>query len=112
VGWKAVSGSLAIALFFPAVLFAGQLYGSVIFRGTGVPGAAIEINCGGSVTPGVTVAGGAYRVNVQQQGQCSFSLPGYAGRPSAVVFSNPNPSAYSFELIEVAGGRSYELRRR
>jgi hypothetical protein len=111
VGWKTVCAGLAIAIVFPAVLSAGQLYGSVVFRGSGLAGAAVEVNCGGAVTAGGTVAGGAYRLNVPQQGQCVFTLPTYAGRPSAVVFSNPNPSAYSFELIQVAGGR-FELRRR
>lgn len=111
MGWKSVTGGLVIALVCPTVLFAGQLYGSVISRGNGLVGATIEINCGGAVTSGATVAGGAYRINVGPQGQCAFTLPQYPGRPSAVVFSTPNPSAYNFELVDVGGGR-YALRRR
>jgi hypothetical protein len=110
VSGKAVVASLAVALLVPAVLSAGQLYGSIVFRGAGVAGVAIEVNCGGAVTPGATAPGGGYRINVQQQGQCVLTLPRFPGS-SAVVFSNPNPSAYSFELIEVGSGR-FELRRR
>ena len=110
MNWKAIGGSLALVPLIPGVLCAGQLYGSIILRGAGVSGAAIEVHCGGAVTPGTTAAGGAYRINVPQQGQCKLTLPRVPGSPSAIVFSNPNPSAYSFELIDV-GGR-FELRRR
>lgn len=102
---------LAMTLFFPAVLYAGQIYGSVTSGGKGVARANIEINCGGEITKGVTAADGSYRINVPKQGQCSLTLPDYAGRPSAVIFSNPNPSPYNFELVRRADG-NYELRRR
>lgn len=102
---------LAVALIFPAVLNAGQIYGSVISGGKGVARANIEINCNGAVTRGGTTADGSYRINVPQQGQCLLTLPDYAGRPSAVIFSNPNPAPFSFELVRRADG-NYELRRR
>ena len=91
-------------------LRAGQLYGSISSDGKGLASAAIEINCNGAVTRGSTAPDGAYRLDVPQQGQCTLALPGYAGRPSAVVFSYPNPSQYDFELVKVAG--TYQLRRR
>jgi len=96
---------------FPAVLSAGQIYGSVVLANGGLPNAVIEINCGGAVTSGPTAADGSYRINVPQQGQCSLTLPKYAGSPSAIIFSNPNPSAYNFELVRRPDG-SHELRRR
>jgi hypothetical protein len=103
---------LAIALLFPAVLYAGQIYGTIVLDGKGVPNATIEIACDGKVTTnGVTAADGSYRVNVRQEGQCTLALPKYAGRPSAVIFSSPNPSAYHFELVRRPDG-NYELRRR
>jgi hypothetical protein len=102
---------LAIALFFPAVLYAGQIYGSVFLQGRALANATIEINCAGAVTRGSTAADGSYRVSVPQQGQCSLTLPAYSGPPSAIVFSNPNPSAYNFELVQRQDGH-YELRRR
>ncbi len=102
---------LAMALFFPAVLYAGQIYGSITSGGKGVAKAAIEINCGGAITKGATAADGSYRIPVPQQGQCTLMLPDYAGRPSAVIFSNPNPSLYNFELVRRPDG-NYELRRR
>jgi hypothetical protein len=102
---------LTIALFLPAALHAGQVYGSVVYGGTGVAQATIEITCRGSTTSGVTAADGSYRINVTQEGQCTFTLAGYAGGPSAIIFSNPNPSAYNFELVMHQNG-TYELRRR
>lgn len=102
---------LAIVLLFVAVLYAGQIYGSIIFQGKGVSKATIEITCREGTTSGVTAADGTYRVNVSQEGQCTLSLPDFAGRPSAVIFSGPSPSAYNFELVRHPDG-SYELRRR
>ena len=102
---------VGVILLFPALLHAGQIYGSVIWSGRGLPHAGIEINCGGAVTPGSTSSDGSYRISVPQQGQCNLTLPGYSGPPSAVVFSYPNPSQYDFELVSLPGGR-YELRKR
>ena len=51
-----------------------------------------------------TAADGAYRINVPQQGQCTLALPDQAGKPSAMVFSSPNPALYNFELVK-AGRR-------
>ena len=103
--------SLGIALLIPAVLHAGQIYGSVILSGRGVGNATIEINCGGAITRGATAGDGSYRINVPQQGQCAFTLPSYGGRPSAVVFSYRDPSQYDFELVAVTGG-AFQLRKR
>ncbi len=103
--------ALATALSTPAALSAGQIYGTITAAGKGVSGAQIEINCAGAITPGATAADGSYRINVAQEGQCSLALPGHAGRPSAVIFSNPNPSLYNFELVPRGDG-NYELRRR
>jgi hypothetical protein len=102
---------IAIALIFPALLYAGQIYGTVTSEGKGVPQANIEINCSGATTMGATRADGSYRINVPQQGQCTLTLPNYAGRPSAVIFSNPNPASYSFELVR-GGDGNYTLRIR
>ena len=102
---------LAIVLISPAVLYAGQIYGSVTSAGAGVAQANIEINCSGAITTGATRADGSYRINVPQQGQCTLTLPNYSGRPSAVIFSNPNPASYSFELVRGADG-NYTLRIR
>lgn len=98
-------------LILPSALFAGQIYGSVTSSGHGVARAAIEINCNGAITSGNTAPDGSYRINVPQQGQCTLSLPAYSGRPSAVVFSYPDPSQYDFELFAGPNG-AYQLRRR
>lgn len=104
--------SLVLALFVPAMLYAGQIYGTIVSEGKGVNGVNIEIQCGKEApVSGSTAADGSYRINVTQQGQCTLALPSYEGRPTAVVFSSSNPALYNFELTKLADGK-YELRRR
>ena len=103
---------LALALVVPAVVYAGQIYGSIVSEGQAVKGVSVEIQCGKEApVTGSTAADGSYRINVPQQGQCTLALPSYEGRPSATVFSSPNPALYNFELTKLADGK-YELRRR
>lgn len=103
---------LAFALFASAVLSAGQVYGTIIAEGQPVKDTDIEIKCGEEgPTKGKTAADGAYRINVPQQGQCSLMLPTYAGKPSATIFSTPNPALYNFEVVKNAEGK-VELKRR
>jgi len=97
------------ALLVPAVSYAGQVYGTIVMDGKGVGGANIEIQCGNDMTTGSTGADGSYRINVPQQGQCTFSLPSH-GKASAMIFSGPNPSAFNFELVK--SGDKFELKRR
>ena len=103
---------LALAVAIPSVVHAGQVYGTIVLDGKGVGGANVEITCGSDpTTKGTTAADGAYRINVPQQGQCTLALPSYEGRPTASIFSSPNPTAYNFELTKLADGK-YELKRR
>jgi hypothetical protein len=109
---KGLCFALVLFLFAPAVLSAGQIYGTIVSDGQPVKGASIEIQCGKDAAVTSTTGGdGAYRVNVPQEGQCTFALPTFEGRPSATVFSSPNPASYNFELAKLADGK-YELRRR
>ena len=103
---------LLFALLVPAVVYAGQIYGTIVFEGQGVKSVPLEIQCGKEdPVMGTTAADGSYRINVSPQGQCTLTLPSYEGRPSAAVFSGPNPSAYNYELAKLANGK-YELKRR
>ena len=103
---------LFVALLVPSVVYAGQVYGTIVMDGKGVASASIEIQCGSdAVTKGTTAADGAYRINVQQQGQCTFTLPDHAGKPAATVFSGPNPALYNFELVK-GGDGNFALKRR
>ena len=103
---------LAVALAIPSVVHAGQVYGTIVMDGKGVGGANVEITCGSdAAVKGTTAADGAYRINVPQQGQCTLVLPDHAGKPSAMVFSSPNPALYNFELTK-GGNGNYELKRR
>jgi hypothetical protein len=110
---KSVKGlCLAIVLVAPAILHAGQIYGTIVSDGQPVKGASIEIQCGKeAAVTGSTAGDGAYRINVPHEGQCTFALPTFEGRPSATVFSGPNPASFNFELAKAADGK-YELRRR
>jgi len=79
---------LALILVVPAILHAGQIYGTIVSGGQPLKGASFEIHCGKeSAVTGTTGGDGTYRINVPQEGQCTFTLPGFEGRPSATVFS-------------------------
>jgi hypothetical protein len=94
---------------FQTALYAGQLYGSVISGGRGVS-ASIEVDCGGAITRGGTQGDGSYRINIPQQGKCTFTVLGYRGASTA-VFSYGDPRQYDFNLEPRPDG-SYELRGR
>ena len=102
---------LALVVLAPTVVCAGPIYGTIVSGGQPVRGAAIEIQCGKEAATGSTAGDGAYRINVSSQGQCTLALPRFQGRPSATIFSSPNPASYNFELAKRADG-NYELRRR
>ena len=100
------------ALFASAVLSAGQIYGTIVADGQPLKETEIEIKCGEEAPlKGKTAADGAYRINVPQQGQCALTLPAHPGKPSAMIFSTPNPALYNFEVVKNAEGK-FELRRR
>jgi hypothetical protein len=101
---------LAIVVAIPSIVQAGQVYGTIVMDGKGIGGANVEISCGSDpAVKGTTAADGAYRINVPQQGQCTLVLPSH-GKPSATIFSSPNPALYNFELVKAGNG--YELKRR
>ena len=102
----------AFALSVSAVLSAGQIYGTIVAENQPVKEADIEIKCGEDPPlKGKTAADGAYRITVPAQGQCSLTLPTLEGKPSATIFSTPNPTLYNFMIVKVADGK-FELRRR
>jgi hypothetical protein len=102
---------VALALTIPSIVHAGQVYGTIVMDGKGVGGTNVEISCGSDpAVKGTTAADGAYRINVPKDGQCTLVLPDQAGKPSAMVFSSPNPALYNFELVKAGSG--YELKRR
>ena len=103
---------LAFALSLSAVVWAGPVYGTIVENNQPVKDTDIEIKCGEDAPlKGKTAADGAYRIAVAKEGQCSLTLPTYAGKPSATVFSTPNPALYNFALVKGADGK-YELKRR
>jgi len=102
----------ALALSASVALSAGQVYGTIVADNQPLKDTDIEVKCGEDAPlKGKTAADGAYRLNVTQQGQCALTLPTYAGKPSATIFSTPNPALYNFVLVKIAEGK-FELRRR
>jgi hypothetical protein len=111
---KALKAGVCVAfvLSLSAVLSAGQVYGTIVADGQPVKDTDIEIKCGEEAAiKGKTAADGAYRMNVPQQGQCSLTLPTYAGKPSAQIFSSPNPALYNFAVEKDAEGKVVLKRR-
>jgi hypothetical protein len=107
-----MTGVALIAILVPAIASAGQIYGTIVLDGKGLKDQAVEIKCGSNdAVAAKTAADGGYRLNVPQQGQCTLTLTGYEGKPSAMVFSTSNPSAYNFEIVKGADGK-FELKRR
>ena len=103
---------LVFALSAAAVLSAGPIYGTIVADGQPIKDTDIEIKCGDEApAKGKTAADGAYRINVPQQGQCSLTLPTYTDKPSAMIFSTPNPALYNFTVVKDAEGK-FALRRR
>jgi hypothetical protein len=101
-----------LACSLSAVVSAGQIYGTIVADNLPVKDTDIEIKCGEDAPlKGKTATDGAYRINVPKDGQCSLTLPTYAGKPSATIFSTPNPTLYNFTIVKIADGK-YELRRR
>ena len=103
---------LAFALSISTVVSAGPIYGTMVAENQPIKDTDIEIKCGEDPPiKGKTAADGAYRINVPAQGQCSLTLPTHPGKPSATIFSTPNPTLYNFTIVKVGEGK-YELRRR
>jgi hypothetical protein len=102
----------AFAVYLSAVVSAGPIYGTIVAENQPVKDTDIEIKCGEDAPlKGKTAADGAYRINVPKEGQCSLTLPTYAGKPSVSIFSTPNPTLYNFALVKTAEGK-FELKRR
>jgi len=102
----------ALAFSLSAVVTAGPIYGTIVADNQPVKDTDIEITCGEEPPlKGKTAADGAYRINVPQEGQCALTLPAYEGKPSATIFSTPNPALYNFALVKNAEGK-FELKRR
>jgi hypothetical protein len=108
----AIGLCFAFALGMSMAVSAGQIYGTIVADDKPVKDTDIEIKCGEDAPlKGKTAADGAYRINVPPQGQCTLTLPAYTGKPSATIFSTPNPTLYNFAIVKNAEGK-YELKRR
>ena len=103
--------SLAL-LLVPQLLNAGPIYGVIFFNGSALRGASISIECP-AVKPftGSTLDDGSYRVPVQPQGSCKFTVTSasFKGTASANVISVADAAPYNFTVVQSVSG--YELRK-
>jgi hypothetical protein len=103
-----------IVILFPALLWAGPIYGTIFLNGSVLRGATVSIACpGGAPVSGPTLDDGSYRIAVPRQGRCTVTVtsPAFPGAPIADVVSVPNAAEYNFMVVKGNGG-SYELHRR
>lgn len=101
------------AIILPASLWAGPVYGTILFNSAALGGASINVACAGvQAATGATLDDGSYRVNVGRPGRCIFTLISkrLPGPVSTEIISLRDAALYNFELA-VLNGR-YELRRR
>jgi hypothetical protein len=99
---------VAVSLLVPATVDAGAIYGTILFNGAGLKGAAITIACGGDSVKGNTLDDGSYRITTPE-GRCTFTVAGSFGTASAEVTSASSATRYTFEVVK--GGSGFELRR-
>jgi hypothetical protein len=99
---------LVASLLVPAMADAGAIYGTILFNGAGLKGAAITIACGGDTVKGATLDDGSYRITTPE-GRCTFTVAGSFGTASAEVTSASSATRYVFDVVK--GGSGYELRR-
>jgi hypothetical protein len=94
-----------------APAWAGRVYGTVIAQGKPLPKAEILVSCSGEDVKGATEDDGSYKLNVVKTGRCTFSLPGFNGKPSAIIFSQPKPAMFDLELTkDASGGYALQIR--
>ena len=91
--------------------FGGQVFGTLTEGGKAVAsGVEVVVDCSGEIVKAKTDSFGAYRVNVQKTGRCTFTLAYKGQNPSATVPSLGEPVSADFEL-QVKDGK-YTLVRR
>ena len=96
-------------LLVPAVATAGPIYGTILFNGAALKGAAIVIACADQTVKGATLDDGSYRLSAPE-GRCTLTVTSDAfGKASAAVVSSSSAARYSFNVVK--GGDGYELRR-
>ena len=100
-------GALGCAL----PLSGGQIFGTLTEGGKAVAsGVEVVVDCSGEQVKGTTDNFGAYRVNVQKTGRCTFTLTYKGQKPTATIASLSEPVSADFEL-QMQDGK-YKLVRR
>jgi hypothetical protein len=99
----------ALACALP--LSGGRIFGTLTEAGKAVAsGVEVVVDCSGEQVRGKTDNFGAYNVNVQKTGRCTFTLIYKAQQPTATIASLDEPVSADFEL-HVQDGK-YKLVRR
>lgn len=99
-----------VPIFFPVLLHAGPIYGSIFSDGAALKQAVISVACGGRIVAnGSTLDDGSYRVPVPQEGRCTLTVKSGSIQASAEIASYSGAAQYNFVVVKGSGG--YALRR-
>lgn len=93
----------------PALVFAGEIYGSIKEAGKPVKeGVKVEVLCGEKKVAGETDKFGAYRLFVAEEGKCTLTVRVGDETPSIPVHSFEDSARYNL-ILETKDGK-YVLR--
>jgi hypothetical protein len=102
---------ILLMMLVPLVIYAGQVYGSLLENGQPVPeGTEVVISCGGRTIAGRTDKDGSYRVYAGENGKCTFKVVHKRQEVLYDIYSYTKPVRYDFDLV--LENNRYILRRR
>ena len=106
---KALTLSAILLVAAPALVGAGEIYGSIKEGGKPVKeGVKVEVACAGKTVAGETDKNGAYRVFAQDEGKCTLTVRIEGEAPSIAVDSFEDSARYNLVLEKKDG--KYVLR--
>jgi hypothetical protein len=106
---KALTLSAMLFVAAPALVCAGEIYGSIKEGGKPIKeGVKVELACAAKTVAGETDKYGAYRVFAQEQGKCTLTVRVGDEAPSIAVESFEDSARYNL-ILEKKDGK-YVLR--
>jgi hypothetical protein len=106
---KALTLSAMLFVAAPALVCAGEIYGSIKEGGKPIKeGVKVELACGQKTVAGETDKNGAYRLFAQEEGKCMLTVRIGGEAPSIAVDSFQDSARYNL-ILEKKDGK-YVLR--
>jgi len=101
---KALTLSAMLLVAVPALVGAGEIYGSIKEGGKPVKeGVKVEVACGEKAVAGETDKNGAYRLFAQEEGKCTLTVRIGDETPSIAVQSFEDSVRYNLVLEKKDG---------